>query len=176
MCKIKACFYFIFLSMFLINCKQSEIKVNKKKANFKESIVDNDTLKFKKWLRDTIIIFNKDKAEKDSKYSEMKVYDDSTSVEFCKKYNLEIKLSENGKIRNKDVDFILTLLKYYKNFPEKDFVLDFEILDYYDVSKINEIYEHNYEITYLNVMYDKKKYSYNFMKGNLIDKKIEDLK
>lgn len=160
---VKQLFIFSTVFLFLLSCKPNEEKINIKKQD-KSSIV------FKSWLKDTLTVL---KNEKVTDYKrEIKVSDDSLSMDIIKHYNTNISPNKKNEIKSKELLYALDLLIRNKELPKEKFKIQFIIGLYYSVSMVEQLkYEFDSEVKEFIVIDKKQSIKYKFSKGNLIEKR-----
>jgi hypothetical protein len=159
---------FLFINviiLILLSCKPNEenpsiqIKQNKNSVNFK------------KWLKDTLIILKKEKITDYKR--EIKVTDDLLSMDIIKSYNIEINPDKANHIKSKELLYALDLLKRNEELPKNKFNLQFVLGLYYSPAMIEKLKNEFDSEVKLFIISDKKStIRYKFMKGNLIEKKV----
>lgn len=131
-----------------------------------------NNLDFKTWLKDTTIILGKE-INLDYFKKDVIISDDSLSMDIVKYYDKSINPKKISEIKNKDLIYALDLLTRNNELPNNEFILKFTISSYYSVSMVEQLkYDYDTEVKLFEVIDKNKKIKYNFMKGNLIDKRI----
>lgn len=145
-----------------IACKKSEVL----KTGIKE--VDKN-LVFKKWLNDTLNVIN---STNDITKSELTISKDSLYLTIVKKHEREL-IKSNLINNDKEISYGIDLLQKNNELPSKDFYLTLEIEYDYFVSNVENL-ERDFD-TNINVFIVESasnKIEYNFLKGNLVDKRV----
>jgi len=145
-----------------IACKKSEVL----KTEIKE--VDKN-LVFKKWLNDTLNVIN---STNDITKSELTISKDSLYLTILKKHEREL-IKSNLINNDKEIAYGIDLLQKNNELPSKDFYLTLEIEYDYFVSNVENL-ERDFD-TNINVFIVESasnKIEYNFLKGNLVDKRV----
>jgi len=148
------------LILFLQSCNNT---ANKKIVNQTNRDIDN-TIVYKRWLKDTLNHINKSKET-------YKVYKDSLALDIFKKYDTIFNssiLKTNSS--NKDIALACKLIK-----ENNDVILDktrlkLEVIHSYSLSPIKRKYDYEFEILKFIVSNGDKSFSYKYIKGNLINK------
>lgn len=149
--------------LIFINCKYKEEKIITPK--------NKNELIFRKWLRDTINVLNKEN-QLDYK-REMNISTDSLSMDIVKTFDEKISPENIHKIKNKELIYAMDLLSRNHDLPEDKFRLKLVITSYYSVSMVEQLkYEYDSEIKMFNVIKKNTIEEYKFLKGNFIEKKI----
>lgn len=162
---MKTIFFFILIAVLLCSCNKKTILQNESK-NF----TGNDTILFKKWLSDTLPFL-----QKESKVNlKIIIPKDSSYLELKKIYFVDV--MPNHKYNNKDLETALFLLKENDSIPKEKFNLLLDVTYFYDVRFINLEYNYEYQIDNFVVKSPSRETKYTFLKGNLIDKKITDIR
>ncbi len=151
--------FFLSIISFLlfVNCKNTKAKETE---NHHNRVVD--TLVFKSWIKDTVTLFK----ENGTKF---KVYQDSTLLEIYKSYDTI--LDEKTKIDNKDLALAFELLKENNDLNLENIKVDFEVIHSYEVSQVGNKFDYSFEIKKFQASSSGITYQYNYLKGNLIEKK-----
>lgn len=149
-------FLFMIIFLFFFNCNIFPIKKELELKNKK-----NESLIFKEWLKDTIIILKANKI----KY---KVYQDSLLLDVFNQYDTIF--SNKAKPNNKDLLLAYDLLEENNNLNMNGLQLKFEIIHSYEESKTGRKYDHYLEIKKFIASNNGKGYTYHYIKGNLTDK------
>lgn len=169
---IKRYIYIIVPLLFLSSCLEKKAKTNDEPYIEKNLGTQNTKeVKFKHWMRDTIKLLKTEHNNFLTTY----ISNDSLSLDIHRNYKLYINPIKKDTIENNDVVGVLNMLEHDRLLPRENFELNFEILHFYDLFTNDYIYEHNYEIKNLELIYSNKKYHYKYIKGNLIDVKTTDL-
>lgn len=150
-------FFSIISILLFLNCKKIG---NKETENFQDKI--NDTLLFKNWIKDTI-------PKLELSETSFKLYQDSTLLEIYKTYKTI--LNEEAIKHNPDLLLAFELLKENNDLNLDDVMIDYEVIHSYEVSQVGKKYDYNLEIKKFQASNKDKIFLYNYVKGNLIDKK-----
>lgn len=126
--------------------------------------------KFRHWLRDTLSILNTQPPGHSN--LQLKVAQDSLFLEISKQYEMEIDRNYSGNER--ELIYALDLLRRNNALPQKPFHVELTVAMYYTNAMVEQLpYDFNSEIKRLNVVFNDSTFAYNFVKGNLIDKKAK---
>ncbi len=143
--------------LLFINCKNTKAKETENHNNRV-----SDTLVFKSWIKDTVTLFK-------ANGTKFKVYQDSTLLEIYKSYDTI--LNEKTKINDKDLSLAFDLLKENNDLKLENVKVDFEVIHSYEVSQVGNKFDYSFEIKKFQASSSGITYQYNYLKGNLIEKK-----
>lgn len=162
--KMKIVFYIAITIIFLSSCNHRvESKVIKNSAS-------QDTMIFKAWLKDTVNILRHRDNQCLSKFAIPK---DSSFFEIKKECT--VNLNSKDTIADKDLKFAVSLLEEQNLLPKNLFQLTFNTIHSYSVSPIHLKYEYVFEISKFEILEKNRRIKFYYIKGNLIDKKIEKI-
>ena len=150
---------YLVVSLLLFSCGKHE------ESNDIAWSTKHDSVLFKRWLADTVKLIKRQNI-KDS----VVIYQDSGSMDLYKKYNVVIQ--PNQPITNIDVETAIWLLKENDTVPEEQFNLQFDINYLFDVGFNGEKYVYKCEFENFILKTSTRTTKYNFVKANLVDKKI----
>ncbi|KGO88174.1 hypothetical protein Q765_03790 [Flavobacterium rivuli WB 3.3-2 = DSM 21788] len=125
----------------------------------------HDSVLFKRWLTDTVKLIKRQNIN-----DSIVIYQDSGSMDLYKKYNVVI--HPNQPITNIDVETAIWLLKENDTVPEEQFNLQFDINYFFDVGFNGKKHVCECEFENFIVKTSTRTTKYNFVKANLVDKKI----
>lgn len=145
-----------------IACKKSEVLKSEEKE------VDKNLI-FKKWLNDTLNVIN---SKNDINKSEITISKDSLYLTILKKHEREL-IKSNSINNDKEIAYGIDLLKKNNELPSKDFYLTLEIEYDYFVSNVENLKkDFDTNINVFIIESTSNKIEYNFLKGNLVDKRL----
>ncbi len=140
---------------------------NKEPLHQAQAIRSNeDTLRFKKWLRDTVGYLGKSNET-------LIVEPDSTFMDLKKKYNVEI--VPGHPINNIEIESAIWLLEMNDTVPAGKFNLSFEVNYFYQVGFKGMSHTWEREFEDFVVKTPSRETNYNFVKSNMTNKKVTDL-
>lgn len=158
---------FLSVGIFLItlNCKsdQKEI-VTKAPMNIAPQ------MKYKKWLKDTLVMLQNEKAST-SLFQTYTVNKDSTSLNIKTKIDTVLDSKNNYSKSSKELQYGISLLRRNNILPLNQFRLIMISDKYYDqpFKNVGLIYDFQIDIPNFYITTDGLKKEYKFIKGNLTD-------
>ncbi len=165
---MKTKFAIIFLtviSCLSFSCRDKSI-VKKDNENFSQN---KKEIEFKKWLKDTLFVLKKTAHNEHRRI--ISVSEDSLSLDISKSYDTILTFNKTTKER--ELNYAIDLLKRNKVFPKGKFNFKMIILQSYSTSMVRQLtYDYDYEIKQFFIKEKNTITQYNFVKGNLVEKKI----
>ena len=150
---------YLVVSLLLFSCGKHE------ESNDIAWSTKHDSVLFKRWLADTVKLIKRQNV-KDS----VVIYQDSGSMDLYKKYDVVIQ--PNQPTTKMDVEKAIWLLKENDTAPAEQFNLQFDINYFFDVGFNGKKYVYECEFENFIVKTSTRTTKYNFVKSNLVDKKI----
>lgn len=151
---VKCCFLLIIA---VTGCRSNNTNVSQEK----------EQKLFKSWIQDTVSVLKR--AENNI---EIKVGEDSLSLEIIEHYDAKIIIS-NSTDNNQKIKSIIRLLSEYGELPKTDFYLSFKVSTFYFPHWIKRDWDYVYEIKDLETETNYEKAFYTYIRGRLGGKKIQ---
>ena len=145
---------------------------NDKKAedNPATQIKNSNEIIFKSWLQDTLNIL-----KRDSSFNKIiEIAEDTLSLKIINKNEvLFTKSSINSQ--DKEVKNVYELLREYDEIPKNDFQLNFSSYYFYYPSTNHLKYDYTFELKDIEILTNKNKTKYDYIRGNLSRKEVTNL-
>jgi hypothetical protein len=156
---------FIVIAHLLYSC------TNEVEDNYSTPIetVSNDLI-FKKWTQDTLSILKNDS----SLNKIIDVSEDTLSLKIITHYKAWITKSNTNSLSEK-IKNIYAFLSEYDEIPDKDFQLNFSSYYFYYPSTNHLKYDYVFELKNIEILTDKNKTKYDYIRGNLSRKEVINL-
>jgi hypothetical protein len=156
---------FIVIVHLLYSCT-NEIKENHSAST---ETISNDLI-FKKWIQDTLNILKNDSSSNKI----IEIANDTLSLKIITHYEARI-IKSNTDSLSEEIKNIFTFLSEYDEIPENNFQLNFSSYYFYYPSTNHLKYDYVFELKDIEILTDKNKTKYDYIRGNLSRKEVTNL-